>query len=721
MPLHAPILDDRSYQQLRDELLRRIPVYAPEWTDHNASDPGVALLELFAFLGENLLFRFNQIPDATRMAFLHLLDVPLRPAAPARGMLALTTKEAAGKLVEAGTETKAGSVVFETKTEVVAWPLSLLGVARLESEPPDPDDEEATEFADRAIEALGELEDGETIAFYVVRTLPADPAVPGAEPIDFGAAVDDSLWIAVLGTDDTDANALLEGVLNVGFVPDLPVDGIESVAACPGAGAAAASSPAVVWQVSTARLDGAGSPVYVPLRLEGDTTRGLTQEGTVRLRLPRLPDDLGIPVAPSIDLAGTRDFPPELEDDEAAASVLFWLRAFRADASALPAVLWVGANATEVEQARRAAPEYLGTGTGEADQRYTVVHRPVIAGSLLVEVEEPGGWTPWTPTDDFHAAGEDGRYYVLDPEAGEVRFGNGVRGRAPQIGERIRATSYRYGGGEAGNVAAAAITKVEGVTGVKAANPLPTRGGAEGETLAEALERVPGELRRRDRAVTEGDFRELALQTPGAEVGRAECLPLFHPRQTGVDAAGCVSVVVWPREDRLHPNAPVPDRTLLRSVCSWLDERRLVTTELYVIPPTYRQVAVAVGLAVKPGYGVEAVRQWVELVLRQYLAPLPPFGPSGEGWPLGRRVHGPELEAAALQVEGVEFLEGLELAEKDEDGVWTPTTTVELSRWEVPELAEITVVAGAPLEPGTQPAPPAGDVPVPVPVLKETC
>src|ERR671917_239233 len=84
MPLPTPILDDRSWQQLRDELVRRIPVYTPEWTDHNASDPGITLLELFAFLGENLLYRFNQIPETTKLAFLSLLRLPLRPATPAR-------------------------------------------------------------------------------------------------------------------------------------------------------------------------------------------------------------------------------------------------------------------------------------------------------------------------------------------------------------------------------------------------------------------------------------------------------------------------------------------------------------------------------------------------------------------------------------------------------------------------------------------------------------
>src|SRR5690242_21893099 len=98
MPLPSPILDDRSYQQLRDELVRRIPVYTEEWTDHNASDPGVTLIELFSFLGENLLFRFNQLPESTKLAFLRLLQIPLRPASPAWALVTMTTDAAEGVL-----------------------------------------------------------------------------------------------------------------------------------------------------------------------------------------------------------------------------------------------------------------------------------------------------------------------------------------------------------------------------------------------------------------------------------------------------------------------------------------------------------------------------------------------------------------------------------------------------------------------------------------------
>jgi hypothetical protein len=172
-----------------------------------------------------------------------------------------------------------------------------------------------------------------------------------------------------------------------------------------------------------------------------------------------------------------------------------------------------------------------------------------------------------------------------------------------------------------------------------------------------------------------------------------------------------VSVVVFPNDD--NSNAPMPDHGLLRQVASYLDQRRLVTTELYVIPPTYKKISLSVGVQARDGYQVDAVRRWVELILRQYLAPVPPYGPDGGGWPLGRAVRRAELEAVAVQVDGVDYLQGLKLAEKGAAGT---TELVTLQRWEVPEVVDVTVVPGAPLPPGqpVEPTPP-GTTPVPMP------
>jgi len=631
----------------------------------------------------------------------------------------MTSDATAGTLVPQSSEAKAGAVSFQTRTEVRAWPVSVIALARIRTAPPDPDAEpESHEYILRTLDALGGLEAGESADYYSNQQVPTDDSTP---PVDFGATVDGMLWVAVLAEKNADKAKLADGLMNIGFFPDAVVPSMGDVDPCPGAGLQT-TGPAVEWQVSPATPAGDGLPKYLAVRVEGDSTRGLSQEGVVRIRLPRQSAEFGVVAASDPDLLGTGDRPPAL-DEETEAKVLFWLRAFRHDGSHFGRVRHVAVNATEVYQRRLASPQVLGTGNAQPGQEFSLNHGPVLAGSLRVEVEESGVWSTWTEVDGFHASGPEDRHFVVDSEAARVRFGNGLRGRTPQIGQRVRALEYRYGGGSAGKVAAVAITKLPGHPSVKITNRIAAYGGADTEALETALDRIPGELRRRDRAVTADDFRELALATPGANVGRAECLPRFHPPTRTGERPGIVSVVIWPAEDKIHPGAPSPERNLLRSVCEWLDQRRLVTTELYVIPPTYRKVAVAVGLQVKNGYGIEAVRNWVELVIRQYLAPLPPDGPEGKGWPLGRRVHGPELEAAALQVEGVEYLEELKVAGWDESVAAWIQGTVELEDYEVPELTEMAVVEG-PLgfAPGDAISPPpTPTVPVPIAVLREVC
>src|SRR5690606_2080215 len=84
MPLPAPNLDDRTFQDLVDEAKRRIPLYTPEWTNHNVSDPGVALIELFAWMSEMVLFRVNQVPDRLYTHFLNLVGIEQFPPSVAR-------------------------------------------------------------------------------------------------------------------------------------------------------------------------------------------------------------------------------------------------------------------------------------------------------------------------------------------------------------------------------------------------------------------------------------------------------------------------------------------------------------------------------------------------------------------------------------------------------------------------------------------------------------
>lgn len=763
MPLPAPILDSRTWQQLRDELVGRIPVYAPEWTDVSPSDPGVTILELLAFLGENLLFRFNQIPEATHLELVRLLDVPLRPAQPAGGIVTFSvpfdhTKPFVLPVVEKGlVSVKAGNVGCEVQDDVSVLPV-LVRAAVKEVVTEVPTGEQAL-AAERAIDARDGLKEGETAIYYKVTTVADDETAPTGTPVNAGASVDQSLWIAVIApsAEAKVADALRQpdgplgsspldpgrgGVLSLGFA--LPTDALTMAEVDPCFGAAGRDEgvpPQVEWRVTKALLGADGEPEYITIDPVGDTTWGLTREGVVRLRLPARLEEVGVPAPADPFLAGTGDFPPVLDDEP---PVLFWIRAFAPPgAPLLGAFRWVGANAARVVQWRTATAEYLGTATGQPGQVYALAQRDVLADSLRVQVEQDTGqWVNWQRVESFTASTRDDTHFVLDSEAGTVTFGDTVRGLAPGLGRRIRALEYRYGGGAHGNVTAKALSAVEVDTtfggepvggtvaidrapgGATVTNPLPTAGGADAEDVAEGLRRIPGELRRRDRAVTASDFKELALATPGGLVGRAECLPLFHRGQPFVEAAGVVTVVVWPKHDPLHPDAPVPDRGVLNSVCSFLDARRLVTTELYVVPPEYVQVAVSVGFEPKAGASPDAVRRWVEQVIRQYLSPMPPYGPEGQGWPLGRTVRAAELEAAALQVDGVLFLHDVRLSGRREDGTWVEGT-VSLEKWQSVEVAGVTVVAGPGVpEPVTGidiPPLPPDSRPVPIPVPPDVC
>ena len=76
MTLPLPSLDDRTFADLVEEARGLIRTYDPAWTNHNPSDPGITLLELFAWLAEMLLYRSDQVPDRHLVTFLRLLNGP---------------------------------------------------------------------------------------------------------------------------------------------------------------------------------------------------------------------------------------------------------------------------------------------------------------------------------------------------------------------------------------------------------------------------------------------------------------------------------------------------------------------------------------------------------------------------------------------------------------------------------------------------------------------
>src|SRR4029450_13356665 len=84
MALPVPNLDDRRFQDLVDDAKRLVQQRCPEWTDHNVSDPGGTLIELFAWMPGQVVYRLNRVPERHYIKFLELIGVSLYPPTAAR-------------------------------------------------------------------------------------------------------------------------------------------------------------------------------------------------------------------------------------------------------------------------------------------------------------------------------------------------------------------------------------------------------------------------------------------------------------------------------------------------------------------------------------------------------------------------------------------------------------------------------------------------------------
>src|SRR5258705_10319602 len=93
----SPKLDDRTFNDIVEEAIGMIPRYAPEWTNHNPSDPGITLIELAAWMTDLILFRLNQVPEKNYIAFLNLLGIKLKAPRAAKALLQFSLVEGATK------------------------------------------------------------------------------------------------------------------------------------------------------------------------------------------------------------------------------------------------------------------------------------------------------------------------------------------------------------------------------------------------------------------------------------------------------------------------------------------------------------------------------------------------------------------------------------------------------------------------------------------------
>ncbi|MDA0672955.1 MAG: putative baseplate assembly protein [Cyanobacteria bacterium] len=667
-------LDDRTFQELVEECILRIPRYCPEWTNYNPSDPGITLVELFAWLTDQMLLRFNQVPRRNYVTFLEMLGIRLRPPVPAQAPVTFYLSAALQEAYTIPLHTEVATERTETDEAVVFStdrPLTLgvpairhfLTANGVETRPQVLRDR----FANLWTEDSG--------GYWSGREQPVFQEQP---------QVNNCFYLV--------------------FEPDASLDG--NVIALTLRGEPAGSTginpehPPRRWEA----WDGESwQPI---LRDEKDDgTRGFSFED------PTDPNEgvgereadvvLHLPLHWPVDYFGSYQgrwlrcvyIPPA--NDQATYQRSPFL-------SGLAARTIGGTMVTS--QCTVIRNELVGESDGTPGQQFQLQATHILPrreGEHLVVIPPMGLPEVWQEVNDFADSGPEDLHYSLDSLTGQIQFGPLIRessylrertrmrqqaqvvgrtpaaaelaaaesqqqqyGKVPPRGAVIRMVAYRTGGGQRGNVQQGAIAVLKSavpyVTSVR--NHQSAQGGADGESLEEAVIRVPRLLRTRDRAVTPEDFETLTLQASRG-VARAYC-----PRDTAYQGEpGTVNLRLVPAVDThplttgegLHPRNFELSDTLRQEVLAFLDDRRLLGIQVQLLPADYVGVSVQAEVGVEAAYrnpqAQQALVDTLQTQLYRFLNPIT-GGPEGTGWPFGTPVYKSDLIALFQQTPGVRYL-----------------------------------------------------------------
>ncbi len=679
-------LDDRAYEDLIQECLLRIPRYCPEWTNYNASDPGITLVELFAWLTDQMLYRFNQVPRRNYITFLEILGIRLRPPKPAQTNVTLylsaslpeTYTIAAGVEVATERSETEEAVVFSTNRPLAIGIPSIrhfLTAPTLEDRPRILRDRFSGTWS---LRPDGEWE-GLELSFFEERPqdgncfyLVFDPDPPIAGNV---------IAITFKG----------EAATSTGIDPERPPRRWEAWNG--------QTWESVLWQESDDRTQGfsfseiarnGGNPLQgADVILHCPPTWVVETFSTYRGRWLRC-----VCEHPSDDR-------PE------------YLQSPRIVGLSVRSL----GGTVDATQSTRISNEILGESDGNPGQVFQLQSTPILPRHeeeyLLVT---PVGGVPqrWQEVRDFSESGANDLHYTLDSLTGEIQFGPLIRepnqlrdrtraltddrhergrpegeeedlegketqyGAIPHRGASLMMVSYRTGGGLRGNVQAGTIRILKSAVPYVAqlTNYAPAREGADAESLDSAVMRVPKMLRTRDRAVTAEDFETLAIQAGRGAIARARCLPGEK------EAAGIVKLVLVPQLDAraiergqgISPQSLSLSPPLVTQVLDYLDERRLLGVEIQCREPEYVGVSVQTEVALEPEYNNPAAQQEIlhklQVALYRFLNPLT-GGPDGNGWPFGRPVYSSDIVTLFQAIRGVRYLGTIQLFEfRYQDNEW---------------------------------------------------
>jgi hypothetical protein len=709
MSLENLNLDDKTFDELFQEARELIPRYAPQWTNHNFSDPGITIIDLFAWIADMQIYSTDRITPNHKLKFLKLLNALPLQAVPATAHVTFTLKDGAvpeiipaGALVSAVDDLSGLDESFETIEEVLVTPASINRIVYqinekwCEAKVKPLSDNDYFEPFDDSDKTNGKLyiglssgNENDTLRMrFVILDQDLGPCEPSDHLSDSTPSVNllwkiwDGKGWRTLSVDDRTAGLNYSGYI--------VLSGLKK-----GASAILSSIPEFKKDTSTQNLTWI---MVEPENRAGDRYENAPRINTIQLH--------AVPV-----LHGKTW--PEKEFDIKEINEQSNYRKIGSGSSVLPGTVNVSIDNMrwkEVKELNKSADDephfsvdykqgVLQFGDGEHGQippegksivvSYTLTgecyssnglpcqviqlkHTPVLADPVVLLIDDK----EWTEVVDFDASGPYDCHFMADHNSGILTFGDGEHGRIPHAGEKnIVVASYRSGGGIRGNVRANTINRLSNPKkgNVTLVNVFSATGGLDAESIDDALDNARKERKEPTRLLSESDIDYLVRKTPGIRIHSLKVLFGYHPKLNSITIPGAITVVVIPVV-RSILNPPRPGNGFLRRIKRYLSARQLVTSDLHVIGPAFLRISVTVQLQIRPNMRADTLKSSVDDALNRFLNPLS-GGSEFKGWQLGKSVVTSDIIAILHKIEGVVCVKSVFLTEKE---TGKKGTTIEL-------------------------------------------
>lgn len=627
-------LDQMTFDEMVERAKNRIVGFYPGWTDFNYHDPGITLIELFAWQKEIQQYEMDHIGDYHKRKYLQLIGTDIRHRTAAKCYV--TAEPETSVLLPEGSRMEADGVIFETLEEQqlpAVFIKSCFG--RLE---------ENVSFLDGEQMSLGH-----SLSFY-----------------PFGRQ-------AQAGT-----------CLYLELSDRIPIEKKTALTIRVSRQETCRRNPADADTILLAKLSFSywNGERYEPVELFRDETFGLLFDGQIVFRLHSPMEKGSVDGREGYFLRirmeeGQYEAPPALNfldlntvRVQQKETVAKWLPAVKlsgenallsehslcahgtirvfslregyyrqeevlertADPDSGRVTIRIAADPDDREQAALSADAYwiaadngedwyrghsiLGVGHGFPGESFFLDDEAVSCDDVEILVEEtdrPGQYRKWERREDFSASGPQDPHFSVDGMTGRIRFGDGIRGMAPE--GRIFLVSYARTLGSGGNIKAERIDRAPDQEQLAVSNLWDAYDGRDEESIQEAFARVRRTLAQSKNLVTTLDYEQRVRSTPGLRI--ESCKAFYRVKDGQKQADRELSIVVKPYSLEKQPKLfPVYARNILRHI----EKKRLLGVRIRLLSPVYIRLSVYLEVEVYPHYHL--AESTVEHAVEEYLAPM---------------------------------------------------------------------------------------------------